>query len=953
MQTRHTTSIALLIAMLAAPVGHAASAAFHAFQDPLPEPDSTADDAMNQPMELEPEDDAPVDPAAPPVADAPGLPTLPERGPGSGRKAPVTDELVGLQFRDQEIKTLIDTISLWTGKVVIPKQTALQPIKITIVSDRKMLKSEALNLIFQAFRLNGLGVVETEDMILIDSLTELNQLQPAKVLGPDVDISPLPENGNIVVKVFRIKNTKASQVFERLQDSLPSYATLQVDNNSNQIILEGDIALAKRVQNMIDLLDVAAYVDVRTKTIRLNYQDAQTIQGIITELFSSRGPSGGASTPRAGGGQPQQGGQNRGRTPGAAQGGGSELVGTSEQLVVTVLPATNSMTIRAEPSIMKEIESLIAVLDAPSSESRGSIYRLYDLKYTDPLKVQTVLQSLLEGGGGARRTGGAGGNTGASRVQGLGGGAGGGSSGADVAIANIFRIEAYPDSNRLIVVSKTPDNFKWLDELVAEIDRPLQAGMPKNIPLKHASAVELSEILNALLAQSGSTASIRAPEEGLSGIDFNVASGGANGSSNTNAFTSGNTNLPGGSGGGGGIQFPWQSGRGAGDTTTEVSALVGKSRVVPNAGQNSLLILAPPEIQESLATIVRDLDQPGRQVMISVVLAEVQLGDDFQLGIKWGQGVGPVNPNNAVVIGTTFDGEKSDIFPPDLSKSVFAFGIDTNVILQALSEETSVRILQQPRVFTSDNKEAKFFQGQDVPFQSSSLSDLNTGGGVNATFDQIPVGIGLNVRPRITKDRNVNMEIEVLLSNINVTSPEGVGGNPIVDRRQTNTTVTVKNNQTIVLSGIRKETENKIKSKMPLLGDVPVLDWVFANTSETKAVTELLVFVTPTVVDNPDENDSNYNSGERTRLRELAKPIADMSKELIKKRDLLSSDTPETAGPGEPLAPIDIPADTPWMPAPVAPSTVKPGSASPVKPETEPVREPVPTTPPSTAPVPR
>ena len=934
MQTRHTTSLALLIALLASPVGRAATAAF---QDSPQEPASNGGDGMNQPMDL-PQEEAPeVEPATPPVAAEPTPATTPDRGPGSGRKAPVTDELVGLQFRDQEIKTLIDTISLWTGKVVIPKQTALTPIKITIVSDRKMLKSEALNLIFQAFRLNGLGVVETEDMILIDSLTELNQLQPAKVLGPDVDISPLPENGNIVIKVFRIKNTKASQVFERLQDSLPSYATLQVDNNSNQIILEGDIALAKRVQNMIDLLDVAAYVDVRTKTIRLLYQDAQTIQGIITELFSSRGPSGGASTPRAGGGQPQQPGQNRGRTPGAAQGGGSELVGTSEQLVVTVLPATNSMTIRAEPSIMKEIESLIAVLDAPSSETSGGIFRLYDLKYTDPLKVQAVLQSLLEGGGGAgsgaRRTGGAG-NTGASRVQGLGGGGGGGSSGADVAIANIFRIEAYPDSNRLIIVSKTPDNFKWLDELIEEIDRPLQAGMPKNIPLKHASAVELAEILNALLAQSGSTASIRAPEEGLSGIDFNVASGGANGASNTNGFTSGNTNLPGSGGSSGGIQFPWQSGRGAGDTTTEVSALVGKSRVVPNAGQNSLLILAPPEIQDSLADIVHDLDQPGRQVMISVVLAEVQLGEDFQLGIKWGQGVGPVNPNNAVVVGTTFDGEKSEIFPPDLNKSIFAFGIDANVVLQALAEETSVRILQQPRVFTSDNKEAKFFQGQDVPFQSSSLSDLNTGGGVNATFDQIPVGIGLNVRPRITKDRNVNMEIEVLLSNINVTSPEGVGGNPIVDRRQTNTTVTVKNNQTIVLSGIRKETENKIKSKVPLLGDIPVLDWVFANTGEVKAVTELLVFVTPTVVDNPDENDSNYNAGERTRLRELAKPIANMSKELIKKRDILSDDETVTAGPGEPLAPIDIPNDAPSTPVVVpagtttpAPTTSKPAPA--------------------------
>ncbi|MFM8732653.1 MAG: hypothetical protein ACKOGJ_09125, partial [Phycisphaerales bacterium] len=62
------------------------------------------------------------------------------------------------------------------------------------------------------------------------------------------------------------------------------------------------------------------------------------------------------------------------------------------------------------------------------------------------------------------------------------------------------RIEAYPDSNRLIIVSKTPDNFKWLDALIAQIDQPLEAGMPLNIPLKHASAVEMAEILNALLA---------------------------------------------------------------------------------------------------------------------------------------------------------------------------------------------------------------------------------------------------------------------------------------------------------------------------------------------------------------------------------------------------------------------------------------------------------------------
>ena len=924
MKTRHTTSIALLVASLATPLGFGATSLP---QDPPADP-VEADGGMNQPMELPPPE------TEPPVATG-GIP-----GPAAGRKMDTSDELVGLQFRDQEIKTLVDTISLWTGKVVIPKQTAMAPIKITIVSDKKMPKGEALNLIFQAFRLNGLGVVETEDMILIDNLTELNQLQPAKVLGPDVDVTPLPENGNIVIKVFRIKNTKAQQVFERLDGSLPSYATLQVDNNSNQIILEGDIALAKRVQRLIDLLDVPAYVDVKTRTITLKYQDAQTISSIITDLFSARPPSGGAASARAG--APQQPGQNRARTPGQAGGGGGELVGTSEQLIVTTLPATNSMTIRAEPTIMKEIESLIAVLDAPSSKNGEGIFRLYDLKYTDPLKVQAVLQSLLEGGGGARRTTGAGGrgNTGAQRIAGLGGGGSGSEAGADVAIANIFRIEAYPDSNRLIVVSKTPDNFKWLDELVERIDRPLEAGLPRNIPLKHASAIELAEILNALLAQSGASASIRAPEEGLSGIDFNVAGGGQNGTSNTNAFTSGNTNQAGGAAGAGnGIQFPWASARGAGEDQAEVSALVGKSRVVPNAGQNSLLILAPAEIQDSLAKIVEDLDRPGRQVMITVVLAEVQLGDDFQLGIKWGQNVTPANPNNAVVVSgdPMFAGSKDDIFPPDLTSSTLDFRVDANVVLQALAQETTVRILQQPRVFTSDNKEAKFFQGQDVPFQASSLSDLNTGGGVNATFEQIPVGIGLNVRPRITKDRNVNMQIEVLLSNLNTTTT-GVGDNPIIDRRQTNTTATVKNGQTIVLSGIRKETENKIKNKVPLLGDVPVLDWVFANTSDTKAVTELLVFVTPTVVDNPDENDKNYNADERSRLRELAKPIAEMSKDLIKNRDLLSEDVYEDAAPGEPLKPIDVPPDAPAKPDAATPASSPPAPAPAAAPAAAPAK---------------
>lgn len=905
MKTRLKTSLAVLVATLAAP---GAVMALPTLQS------SDTEGGLNEPLDVGAAPAAAAGQAN--GAAATGQQAADQanggsKGPSGGRKTLVDDgKLVALQFREQRIDVLIDTISQWTGKTVIPKQTAIMPVKVTIISDRLMPKSEALNLIFQAMRVNNLGVVETEDMILIDNLTEIINLQPAKVLGPEVDVMKLTEVGSVVVKVFRIKNTKASQVFERLQDSLPNYATLQVDNNSNQIILDGDVALAQRIQRMIDLLDVPAYVDVKTETIKLAFQDAQTVATIVTDLFSARAPTGGASSPRAGGGQNQQ---QQGRTgrPGQGGQGTSELVGTSEQLVVTVLPATNSMTIRAEPAIMTEIKGLIASLDAPSSRGGDQIFRLYDLKYTDPLKVQTVLGSLLEAGGGSsstRRTqGGRNNNSGIARM----GGSSGGESGADVAIANIFRIEAYPDSNRLIVVSKTPQNFAWLDTMIEQIDQPLDAGLPRHIPLKYASAVEIAEILNALLAESGSSAGITAPAQGLTGIDFESAGSGttSTGSTATSTTPDGRTTQ------GNQIQFPWTSGRAAGSgEASEVSALVGKSRVVPNAGQNSLLVLAPPEIQDSLAKIVTDLDHPGRQVMISVVLAEVQLGDEFAFGIKWGPGVAPTNPNMAVVVqgngtdGEMFEGSKSGIFLPDLDTGVLAFGVDATVVLQALAAKTTVRILQQPRVFTMDNKEAKFFTGQDVPFQSASLTDQNTGGDVNAQFEQIAVGIGLNVRPRITKDRNVAMEIEVLLSNLNNTQT-GVGGNPVIDRRQTNTTVTVQNNQTIVLSGIRREQENRVKNSVPILGDIPGLDWIFANTSETKSTSELVIFVTPIVVDNPSENDTNYNAAERERLRELQKPLKEMSLEQVENHriDVKEPTKNQPNPPGDPLMPITTP----------------------------------------------
>ncbi len=844
---------------------------------------------------------------------------------GSRRVGP-TDK-VKLTFKDTKIEDTIPFIVETTGKAVLIRLQQVAAIKITMVMDTEVTRQDALDLLFQAFRLNQVGVVETEKIVMIDMLSDMNKLQPVTVLGPEIDVAALAEDGTICIKIFKIENTKAQNVFDQLQSTNPpDYIQFSLDSNSNQIILEGDIGYAKRVQRMITLLDVPAYLEVRTETFKLKYADATQISTLIQDLFAAKTVGGGgaaAATQPGQQGQPQRPGQPaQARRAGGGSGGEGLIPGTSEQLVVTVLPTMNSLTIRAEPEILVEIRRLITTAwDVPITKD-GQPFRLYDLKYTDPIKVKDLLQALLEsGGGGASATrrpfsaaGGAAGRattSGASRA-----GGGGGDSGADVAVSNVFRIEAYPDSGRLLVVTKTPDNFVWLDKLIKDIDQPLKAGLPISVELKHASAVEVAEILNALLAEAGSGSGIRAPNEGLTGIDFQGAAAGDAGGTGQTTNTASN-----GSAGGTAteIKFPWQTARGAGDTATEVSALVGKTRVVPNAGQNSVLVLATPEIQQAMMDIIEKLDKPGRQVMISAVLAEVVLGDQFAFGLKFGKrgDIQPLTGANAIVIngqGTTpiYEGTRTGDFIGDLTSSVLSFGVDASVILQALEEQTQVRILQQPRVFTSDNQEAKFFDGADVPFQTGSTTGGTTGGGTTSSFDQIAVGIGLNVRPRITKDLNVAMQIEILYSNVDTTTRTVVtpGNNPTIQRRQTNTSVVIKNGQTIVISGIRKETENKVKTKVPVLGDVPVLDWVFSSTETVSAATELVLFVTPIVVENPDGNDTNYNVQEIERLRALQKPMDSKTEEMLKLLDDKKGTTePAMANPtDEPLETIMTPS---------------------------------------------
>ena len=141
----------------------------------------------------------------------------------------------------------------------------------------------------------------------------------------------------------------------------------------------------------------------------------------------------------------------------------------------------------------------------------------------------------------------------------------------------------------------------------------------------------------------------------------------------------------------------------------------------------------------------------------------------------------------------------------------------------------------------------------------------------------------LNVRPRVTAYGDVDLTINVELSDV-LSDEGGAGKNPIFSRRQVRSQVQLHNGETVVIGGILKESEQKTKRKLPLLGDIPIIGGLFTSVDNTTSREELLVFITPVIVDTNIPNSADYNKQYLERLQEISLPV-DQQLELIKNGD--------------------------------------------------------------------
>ncbi|MBI3722249.1 MAG: hypothetical protein HY248_06815, partial [Fimbriimonas ginsengisoli] len=303
----------------------------------------------------------------------------------------------------------------------------------------------------------------------------------------------------------------------------------------------------------------------------------------------------------------------------------------------------------------------------------------------------------------------------------------------------------------------------------------------------------------------------------------------------------------------GGQQRPGQTnqqnrGRDEQGRVVSVRDLVGQVTVIPDPNTNSVIVVGSPDSASLVRSILDQLDKIPEQVMIETIVVEATLDTANKLGIEWSLAQPRAFGTQGAVGNASQDfGLQSASPAPTGFKYTLNSG-NLTAFLNAIRTDQRFEVLSTPRIFTSNNVQAEINISQSVPYVLSQRLDTNGNLTFNYAFQD--VGIVLTVTPRITANGYVTMDVSQTANDLQGFTSFNA---PIVNQRQADTTVSVKDGETVILGGIIRSTVSSTVRKIPLLGDIPILGNLFKTTEHDKQKTELMVFLSPHIVRNADE----------------------------------------------------------------------------------------------------
>ncbi|THB77303.1 MAG: type II secretion system protein GspD [Desulfobulbaceae bacterium] len=369
-------------------------------------------------------------------------------------------------------------------------------------------------------------------------------------------------------------------------------------------------------------------------------------------------------------------------------------------------------------------------------------------------------------------------------------------------------IVPYERTNTLVIMADK-DDYATLEELIAELDQPPAQG-EGNIHvyyLQNATAKELAKVLNELPREEQSTEPV--------------------------------------------------------DNRTAISADVS---ILADQETNALVITAPREDYVILEKVIEKLDIPRKMIYLEALIMEIDADKTFDVGVQWITS-GGYESDTGVVFGgfSGSDGFSSlnnvtdsdtPALPLGFSLGVLKEGIEIGgvsfpsiaAILRAYKTDSDVNIISTPQILTTDNKKAEISVGENIPYVTSQNTTSSQQD--YTQYEYRDIATKLSITPHISQGDSLRLEIETEVTKLK-SLPDNI--TPTTFKRTANTTVIVGDSETVVIGGIIGQDSTRTEWKVPLLGDIPVLGWLFKTNTTTTNSTNMFIFITPRIIKNPSE----------------------------------------------------------------------------------------------------
>ena len=401
-------------------------------------------------------------------------------------------------------------------------------------------------------------------------------------------------------------------------------------------------------------------------------------------------------------------------------------------------------------------------------------------------------------------------------------------------ISEMVRIMPVERLNSIMVVSPRAHYIatvqRWIEELDS-IEDPASEPILQVYPVRNGDAGQLASLLSTIYGGSGS------------------------GSSAKGGVAPGMTQAQSGSGSGGAPKRNQASGGGG------TFMLDNDVRIVSDDYNNSLLVYATPYEYQKIERILTKLDVVATQVLIEASIVEVTLTDDLQYGLEWAfdNNLGGGDSGRGLLdLGGNLKPQAG--FSYTITNSAGA----AKAVLNALAEDSLINVISTPSVLVLDNHTASINVGDQQPIQSQST--VTNGGNVQNSITYRPTGVQLTVTPSVNDGGLVTLDIEQTVSDVGAV--DAATGQRSFLERAVSSRIAIRSGESVVLGGLIRDNETEGQSGVPVLKDIPLVGALFSTTSVSSTRTELLIFITPRVMES-DQDLRDLNLEMRSRMRGL------------------------------------------------------------------------------------